>query len=37
VREDVQLLKALELLKKGRTTAELLALGNTPLPTPRRR
>jgi len=37
VREDVQLLKALELLKKGRTTAELLALGETPLPTTRRR
>ena len=37
VREDVQLLKALELLKKGRTTAELLALGETPLPTARRR
>ncbi|MDQ8145546.1 MAG: S41 family peptidase [Gemmatimonadota bacterium] len=29
VREDVQLQRALELLRKGRTTAELLALANT--------
>jgi carboxyl-terminal processing protease len=37
VREDAQLTKALELLKKGRTTAELLALGDSPLPATRRR
>jgi len=29
VKEDVQLKRALELLRKGRTTAELLALANT--------
>jgi len=28
VREDVQLKRALELLKRGRTTAELLALAS---------
>jgi carboxyl-terminal processing protease len=30
--EDAQLLKALELLRKGRTTAELLALASSPAP-----
>ncbi|MBL8997092.1 MAG: S41 family peptidase [Gemmatimonadales bacterium] len=30
VKEDPQLLKAIELLKKGRTTAELLALAGSP-------
>jgi carboxyl-terminal processing protease len=30
VPEDVQLMKALELLRRGRTTAELIALGSAP-------
>ena len=32
VPEDVQLMKALELLRRGRTTAELIALGSSPAP-----
>ena len=32
VREDAQLLKAMELLRRGRTTAELLALATPPTP-----
>ncbi|MBX7117611.1 MAG: S41 family peptidase [Gemmatimonadaceae bacterium] len=36
VPEDVQLMKAVELLRRGRTTAELIALGTTAAPSPRR-
>lgn len=36
VPEDVQLMKALELLRRGRTTAELIALGSTGAPPARR-
>jgi carboxyl-terminal processing protease len=35
VPEDVQLMKALELLRRGRTTAELIALGSTTPPAAR--
>ncbi len=35
VPEDVQLMKALELLRRGRTTAELIALGSTAAPAAR--